>query len=224
MLHRNGLIHGDVSPRNLIVSGSELVLTDFDFVTRIGEPLTTPGTVLYASPSAQERRPASPADDIFALAASFFHVLFEREPFRHGGEFNKQRGLNWDGIDRSEYPCLVEFLDRATHPDPQQRFVSVADALECLKPATLEGIQKKDDQKSLPTCIDVPTIPAPPTVQLLEQRVDWLRSPCCNRIRARGGETAKPAGWILRLRRKRTLKPRSTSRCYKTSANGGSAW
>ena len=32
VLHRNSLIHGDVSPSNLIVSGSDLVLTDYDFV------------------------------------------------------------------------------------------------------------------------------------------------------------------------------------------------
>src|SRR5262249_42964461 len=30
-LHRKGLIHGDVSLRNLIVSGNDLVLTDYDF-------------------------------------------------------------------------------------------------------------------------------------------------------------------------------------------------
>lgn len=29
VLHRNGLVHGDVSPRNLIVSGSDVVLTDY---------------------------------------------------------------------------------------------------------------------------------------------------------------------------------------------------
>jgi serine/threonine protein kinase len=28
VLHRNGLVHGDISPRNMIVSGSDLVLTD----------------------------------------------------------------------------------------------------------------------------------------------------------------------------------------------------
>ena len=35
VFHNNGLTHGDVSPRNLIVSGASLVLTDYDFVFRI---------------------------------------------------------------------------------------------------------------------------------------------------------------------------------------------
>ena len=31
VLHGNGLVHGDISPRNIIVSGTDLVLTDYDF-------------------------------------------------------------------------------------------------------------------------------------------------------------------------------------------------
>ena len=133
VLHRNGLVHGDVSPRNLIVSGSDLVLTDYDFVGKIGEPLAAPGTVLYCSPSYQEKRPASPSDDIYALAASFFHVIFEKEPFRYGGELDKKRGLNWEGVNREEYPILAAFFDKATHPDAQLRFANVAAALLALK-------------------------------------------------------------------------------------------
>src|ERR1017187_5991899 len=72
VLHRNGLVHGDISPRNAIVSGSDLVLTDYDFVGKIGKPISAPGTILYCSPSYHEKRVASPSDDIYALAASFF--------------------------------------------------------------------------------------------------------------------------------------------------------
>src|SRR5262249_18518732 len=142
-------IHGDVSPRNLIVSGGDLVLTDYDFVTRIGDCPAAPGTVLYSPPSAKERRPASPADDIYALASSFFHVLYDRDPFRHGGDLDKQRGLNWNGLDRTRDVGLIEFFDRATHPDPEQRFSSVADALACLGQTTRLRIGEADDAASL---------------------------------------------------------------------------
>ena len=134
-LHRNGLVHGDVSPRNMIVSGGDLVLTDYDFVRKIGEDNGAPGTVLYCAPSSGTG-PAAPADDLYALAASFFHVLFEREPFRHGGDLAKQRGLNWEGIDRAEYPAVADFLDRAAHPDANRRFGSVKEAREALQPPT----------------------------------------------------------------------------------------
>jgi RIO-like serine/threonine protein kinase len=56
MQNLNDLIHGDVSPHNLIVSGSNLVLTDYDFVVKIGEQLAAPDTVLYCAPSYQEKK------------------------------------------------------------------------------------------------------------------------------------------------------------------------
>lgn len=171
VLHRNGLIHGDVSPRNLILSGSDLVLTDYDFVGKIGEPLAAPGTVLYCSPSYQKKRPASPSDDIYALAASFFHVIFEKEPFRFSGELDKKRGLNWEGVNREEYPTLVAFLDKATHPDPQLRFANVREAKDRLK--LFE--ESKPSQLERAAALDQPEQQGL-KVELREQQIDWLRS------------------------------------------------
>ena len=154
VLHRNGLVHGDVSPRNMIVSGGDLVLTDYDFVRKIGEAGDAPGTFLYSAPTSGSG-PAASAGDLYALAASFFHVLFEREPFRYGGDLAKQRGLNWEGLERAEYPIVADFLDRAAHPDANRRFGSANDALAALRPS--------------PTAIDRPpavpavSIPAPAT-------------------------------------------------------------
>lgn len=162
VLHRNGLIHGDVSPRNIIVSGSDIVLTDYDFVSKIGEPIVAPGTVIYSSPSYEEKRLARPADDLYALAASFFHVVFGREPFHYTGEVNKRRGLNWEGIDRSDYPILAPFLDKATHPDPTQRFANVTEALKALQSPTVTSES------------EIIIVPKPKLLR--EERIEWLRS------------------------------------------------
>ncbi len=173
-LHKNYLIHGDISPRNLIVEGGNLVLTDYDFVRKIGESVPTPGTLLYCSPSSQDQRKASPSDDLYALAASFFHVIFEKEPFRYGGEIDKARGLNWEGTAREEYAILAEFLDRATHPEPSQRLSDVADALPLLN---LSG-----STTALPlvqTQVEIWQASGQTTEvsdQLSEQRIEWLRS------------------------------------------------
>ena len=145
LLHSNGLVHGDISLRNIIVSGSDLVLTDYDFVTKIGESITAPGTVLYCSPSHQDNRPAAPADDIYALAASFFHVIFDKEPFQYSGARAKERGLNWEEVERTEYPILASFLDKATHPDPEQRFGSVSEALDTLKPSQTQTETEEEE-------------------------------------------------------------------------------
>ena len=131
VLHRNGLVHGDVSPRNMIVSGTDLVLTDYDFVCKVGEPSKTLGTMLYCPPFRPNHK-AEPADDIYALAASFFHVVFETKPFSDGSASAKKRGLNWEQVDRTDYPCFATFLMKATNPDPEKRFQSAKEALLAL--------------------------------------------------------------------------------------------
>ena len=134
VLHRNGLVHGDVSPRNLIVSDSELVLTDYDCVTKVGQPRGAPGTIMYSSHSHLEDRLTEPSDDVFALAASFFHVLFDKEPFSYDGRLAKEHGLNWGDVEREEYPIVAVFLDKATDPDPARRFASATEAKALLSP------------------------------------------------------------------------------------------
>ena len=171
-LHGNGLVHGDISPRNMIVSGVDLVLTDYDFVGKIGEIVAAPGTVLYCSPSYQDKRPASPADDIYALAASFFHVVFDKEPFHYDGARAKERGLNWEGVECAEHALLPNFLNRATHPDPDQRFGSVAEALTALKEGQTETAQEEAGRRTPPG----PEKEACTPTERRENKVEWLRS------------------------------------------------
>ena len=180
VLHNNGLIHGDVSPGNMIVSKHELVLTDYDFVARIGERHTAPGTLLYCPPPSHDSKKASASDDIYALAASFFHVIYDREPFQYSGVPSKERGLNWDDLDRKEYSRLTRFFDQATHPEPAQRFNTVADALAVItaeldsvtevgtddeKPIGWNGVQSSDSSKATAE-----------TLELQENEVGWLLS------------------------------------------------
>ena len=182
VLHDNGLIHGDVSPRNMIVSGADLVLTDYDCVTRIGAPADAPGTVPYCSPSCLQGCAVAPSDDLYALAASFFQVLFDKEPFRYDGVRAKERGLNWDGLDRHGYPPLSEFLDRATDPDPEKRLASVAAALEVLSPPRHAESQMEDVTQDVSDGIIDQMETVPPTdarserIERRENEVEWLKS------------------------------------------------
>ena len=135
MLHRNGLVHGDVSPRNMIVSGEDLVLTDYDCVTRIGDAVTSRGATLFCSPSRELGQPASPSHDIHALAASFFQILFDREPFPRDGGATRKGELDWNQEERSLYPALARFLDRAVDAESGESFPSARAALEALRAA-----------------------------------------------------------------------------------------
>ena len=174
-LHRSGLVHGDVSPRNIIVCGSDLVLTDYDCVTKVGDRPTSPGTVVYCSPSFAEGRTAAPSDDIYALAASFFHMWFEKPPFQHDDTLAKERGLNWTGVDREALPIFAGFLDRATVPEPAKRYQTVAEALADL------GVPEPESADE-PSAPPVSTRPAgkandqrPPETRTANH-VPWLRS------------------------------------------------
>jgi serine/threonine protein kinase len=178
VLHGNGLVHGDVSPGNLILSDGDLVLTDYDFVGKLGEPLASPGTLRYCAPSYQEGRAASRSDDLYALAASFFHVLFEREPFGYGQDVDKRRGLNWQGIARDDFPILAAWLDRATDPDPQRRFASAEEAKQALAGRALATAAPVPSTPATPVEPHISSDPSPAVevrTELREERVPWLQ-------------------------------------------------
>lgn len=134
-LHEVGLVHGDVSPRNIIVDGSNVTLTDFDTATAAGNP-PLGCTKTYCSPELEAGLPVEFSDDVYALSATIFHTLFDRQPFHHGAHSDKSRGLNWHEINQSEWERLNKFLSRAAHPDKSQRFASAMEAQVFLRRLT----------------------------------------------------------------------------------------
>jgi serine/threonine protein kinase len=130
-LHKFGLVHGDVSPGNIIVEQqtSQVILTDYDTVTENME-VSHWKTTHYASPSLEKTGRIGFSDDIYALAASFFYVLTGREPFKHGGETRKDLGLNWENF--NELNSLRPFFDKANSSDENERFSDAQQALQFL--------------------------------------------------------------------------------------------
>lgn len=137
-LHRVKLVHGDVSPRNIIVQGGEVVLTDYDTVT---DAASAPRqrNPLYASQDVESGVAIHPDDDIFALAGSMFHALFDRDPFLFGAQRTKCRGLNWEGIATEGLDRVVAFFDRATSPTAGERFHDARAAKEFLAAKEITG-------------------------------------------------------------------------------------
>lgn len=130
VLHRAALVHGDVSPRNVLEQAGDTTLVDFDFVLEEGEPIWSNGTLAYAPPEHNIGQKACCGNDVYALAATMFHVVYEQEPFWFGGSRQPERGLNWECISRENWGWLPEFLDQATSPIKQDRFANAMAALK----------------------------------------------------------------------------------------------
>ncbi len=131
VLHKAGLVHGDVSARNIIVHERNVTLTDYDLARREGEPASG-GTSLYSAPQVDRREALTRSADVYALAATIFHVAFDVLPFQHPHGVDKARGLNWTDSISERVPSLASFFDKATNPDASQRFATADEALAFL--------------------------------------------------------------------------------------------
>ena len=85
-LHRQGLVHGDVTPANLVRDENGApVLVDFATVRPVGlAPSRSAARVLttaYVAPGQLRGAPADPRDDIYALAVIAYEMIAGRHPF-----------------------------------------------------------------------------------------------------------------------------------------------
>jgi serine/threonine protein kinase len=85
--HRQGVVHRDVKPANLLLDKDDVVrVSDFGIASAAGfDTLTLPGTVLgtagYLAPEQARGEAATPASDRYALAVVAFELLTGRRPF-----------------------------------------------------------------------------------------------------------------------------------------------
>jgi serine/threonine protein kinase len=82
-VHAAGIIHRDIKPANLLwnETNDEVLLTDFGLSAWLAEAGgEAAGTALYMAPEALEGR-AGLAADVYALAATLFHLITGRPPF-----------------------------------------------------------------------------------------------------------------------------------------------
>ena len=126
------VIHRDIKPSNILLSDQAVYLVDFGSVqtlaTRQGKTVTVVGTYGYMPPE-QFGGNAFPASDLYALGATAIALLTGIHP----ADLPKD-GLNLKFENHASVsPNFAAWLQKATHPNPDQRFTSARSALESLE-------------------------------------------------------------------------------------------
>jgi eukaryotic-like serine/threonine-protein kinase len=154
--HRNGVVHRDVKPGNLLRGEDGVVkLADFGIAKAISEEssITQVGSVLgtaaYLAPEQAAGEQAGPAADLYALGVVTYQFLSGRLPYEAQSltelALKQQREVppRVDELNPEVTPQLALAVDRALALDPRQRPASaddlrhsLADGVRGVGPAT----------------------------------------------------------------------------------------
>ena len=203
--HRNGVVHRDVKPGNLMVNTDGVVkLADFGIakaaeqsdITKVGSVL---GTAAYLSPEQARGEPAGPASDLYALGVVSYQLMAGRLPYEAASLTDLAR-LQEAGPPprltdevRDVPPALAAAVARALARDPARRYEDAAEMEDALRDG-LAGVGGTED-------LDATRAPARPTTRR-------GCSPPTQRRRPRARRPLQPVrGRRRRRRRARAVAP-----------------
>jgi eukaryotic-like serine/threonine-protein kinase len=147
--HRNGVVHRDVKPGNLLRSHEGVVkLADFGIakaaedseITKTGSVL---GTAAYLSPEQARGERAGPPADLYALGVVSYQLLTGRLPYEAASLTDLARlqeaspPRSPSEVNADVPPALGEAVMRALHPLPEGRYEGALEMADALS----EGLQ-----------------------------------------------------------------------------------
>ena len=137
-LHREGIIHGDIKPSNIMVKRTgDAKLIDIGSAHEQGGADAPACTPVYAAPELLQGARGSPQSDLTSLGYVLVEMLAGRPPFAatpdHDALGAAKRSLptRLKAILPTEVVCnglLMSFIARLIAPNPQDRFTSAEEA------------------------------------------------------------------------------------------------
>src|SRR3954452_15406057 len=135
--HDNGVVHGDLSPGNIVFTADgRPVLTDLGVARVLGETAAAEVTPAYVDPTVARGGAAGPASDVFGVAAAAFHALTGIAPWNAATPGDTLQ-VAADGLlpDLAELASgapadLLAVINRGLSADPHDRGSAAAFALD----------------------------------------------------------------------------------------------
>jgi tRNA A-37 threonylcarbamoyl transferase component Bud32 len=145
--HRRGVLHGDVTPANvLFTSDGEPLLTDFGVARSLGQHTSdmVAGTAGYVDPELLEGARPDPRADIYSLGVVCYHALTGRPPYTGPGILAVARAA--DAGDHAPVaeavgvpPALARVVEQAMARRPDRRFATAGDFARALRTTVPAG-------------------------------------------------------------------------------------
>jgi serine/threonine protein kinase len=147
-IHRDGILHRDLKPHNVLVApGERAVIADFGVArtsraTRLTMTGQLVGSPAYMAPETFDERPPTAAVDLYALGAMLYELLTGNPPFVGNDTLHTIRRIREDAPARLPHhvpASLQAIVDRLLAKEPGQRYARAAALAHDLEAVAARG-------------------------------------------------------------------------------------